>query len=352
MQTKNIESLAAFDNAKVVSNHFAVVKKDNKYNVFFMRDTNSQNGELVFDDDEASDTEIKFVYHMFEAAIINRELDGLYGYMILKGSEVVHETHNGEVFFQLVTNSHKYYQIERFDGTREIIDINGNTNVIPIWVGNSEEHTWVGDHAERTIMYQWQNLYAIRFENEDNEVYYNVWNVNTDKWLLSDCVNYLRFENIENDNDFSILIVDSETIYLVDKNNKEKGSCFPCEYQPNHIELQDKVTINAKDYRTDELYDIVTLMNKDKEECMVRTNNNDNNSLFDELKETETESDKLVSLLSCIKAKGMPKQVIICSENAVRAYSEIKKLEIKDKKLFIENCLCEFNNDEQVHFIY
>lgn len=27
MQTKNIESLAAFDNAKVVSNHFAVVKK-------------------------------------------------------------------------------------------------------------------------------------------------------------------------------------------------------------------------------------------------------------------------------------------------------------------------------------
>ena len=50
--------------------------------------------------------------------------------------------------------------------------------------------------------------------------------------------------------------------------------------------------------------------------------------------------------------KGMPKQVIICSENAVRAYSEIKKLEIKDKKLFIENCLCEFNNDEQVHFIY
>lgn len=74
--------------------------------------------------------------------------------------------------------------------------------------------------------------------------------------------------------------------------------------------------------------------------------------MLEEEKETETESDKLVSLLSCIKAKGMPKQVIICSENAVRAYSEIKKLEIKDKKLFIENCLCEFNNDEQVNFIY
>jgi len=74
--------------------------------------------------------------------------------------------------------------------------------------------------------------------------------------------------------------------------------------------------------------------------------------MLEEEKETETESDKLVSLLSCIKAKGMPKQVIICSENAVRAYSEIKNLEIKDKKLFIENCLCEFNNDEQVNFIY
>ena len=74
--------------------------------------------------------------------------------------------------------------------------------------------------------------------------------------------------------------------------------------------------------------------------------------MLEEEKETETESDKLVSLLNCIKAKGMPKQVIICSENAVRAYSEIKKLEIKDKKLFIENCLCEFNNDEQVNFIY
>ena len=189
-------------------------------------------------------------------------------------------------------------------------------------------------------------------ENKDNVVYYNIWNVDTDNWLLSKSVDYLRFENIENENDFSILIVDSETIYLVDKNNKEKGGGFPCEYQPNHIELQDKVTINAKDYRTDELYDIVTLMNKDKEECIVRANDNDNNSLFDELKETETENDKLVSLLNCIKEKGMPKQVIICSENAVRAYSEIKKLEIKDKKLFIENCLCEFNNDEQVHFIY
>ena len=62
MQTKNIESLAAFDNAKVVSNHFAVVKKDNKYNVLFMRDKNSQNGELVFDDDKTTDEEIQFVH--------------------------------------------------------------------------------------------------------------------------------------------------------------------------------------------------------------------------------------------------------------------------------------------------
>ena len=350
MQTKNIESLAAFDNAKVVSNHFAVVKKDNKYNVFFMRDKNSQNGELVFDDDEASDTEIKFVYNSGEAAIINRELDGLYGYMILKGSEVVHETHNGEVFFQLVTNSHKYYQIERFDGTREIIDINGNTNVIPIWVGNSEEHTWVGDHAERTIMYQWQNLYAIRFENEDNEVYYNVWNVNTDKWLLSDCVNYLRFENIENDNDFSILIVDSETIYLVDKNNKEKGGCFPCEYQPNHIELQDKVTINAKDYRTDELYDIVTLMNKDKEECIVRANDNDNNFLFDELND----------LLS---TKGCPIQIIVKrKQHFVSAYKDIHWAGISavtgtlscEYGNEIRTTICEINDIDivSVRFIY
>lgn len=350
MQTKNIESLAAFDNAKVVSNHFAVVKKDNKYNVFFMRDKNSQNGELVFDDDEASDTEIKFVYNSGEAAIINRELDGLYGYMILKGSEVVHETHNGESFFQLVTNSHKYYQIERFDETRDIIDINGNTNVIPIWVGNSEEHTWVGDHAERTIMYQWQNLYAIRFENEDNEVYYNIWNVNTDKWLLSDCVNYLRFENIENDNDFSILIVDSETIYLVDKNNKEKGGCFPCEYQPNHIELQDKVTINAKDYRTDELYDIVTLMNKDKEECIVRANDNDNNFLFDELND----------LLS---TKGCPIQIIVkTKQNYVSAYKDIHWTGISAVSGALsceygnnaETTICEINDIDivSVRFIY
>ena len=148
MQTKNIESLAAFDNAKVVSNHFAVVKKDNKYNVFFMRDTNSQNGELVFDDDETSDEEIKIVYNSGEAAIINREWDGLHGYMILKGSEVVTEHYNDDVFFQLVINSQNYYQIERFDETRDIIDINGNTNAIPFWNGSEE----------RTIMYHWQNL--------------------------------------------------------------------------------------------------------------------------------------------------------------------------------------------------
>lgn len=302
MQTKNIESLAAFDNAKVVSNHFAVVKKDNKYNVFFMRDTNSQNGELVFDDYQTTNEEIQFVYNSGEAAIINREWDGLYGFVILKGSEVVTDTYNGEAFFQLVTNSQNYYQIERFNGRRDIIDINGNTQAIPIWVG---------DHAERTIMYHWKNLYAIRFENEDNEVYYNIWNVDTDKWLLSASVDYLRFENIENENDLSILIVDSETIYLVDKNNKEKGGCFPCEYQPNHIELQDKVTINAKDYRTDELYDIITLMNKDKEECIVRANNNDNNSLFDELND----------LLS---TKGCPIQIIVKTKNNyISAYKDI-----------------------------
>ena len=340
MQTKNIESLAAFDNAKVVSNHFAVVKKDNQYNVFFMRDTNSQNGELVFDDDEASDTEIKFVYNSGEAAIINRELDGLYGYMILKGSEVVTENHKRECFFQLVTNSQNYYQIERFDETRDIIDINGNTNAVPFWNGSEE----------RTIMYHWKNLCAIRMENKDNEVYYNIWNVNTDKWLLSDCVDYLRFENIENENDFSILIVDSETIYLVDKNNKEKGGCFPCEYQPNHIELQDKVTINAKDYRTDELYDLITLMNKDKEECIVRANDNDNNFLFDELND----------LLS---TKGCPIQIIVkTKQNYVSAYKDIHWTGISAVSGALsceygnnaETTICEINDIDivSVRFIY
>jgi hypothetical protein len=340
MQTKNIESLAAFDNAKVVSNHFAVVKKDNKYNVFFMRDTNSQNGELVFDDDKTTDEEIKFVYNSGEAAIINRELDGLYGYMILKGSEVVTENHKRECFFQLVTNSQKYYQIERFDETRDIINIDGNTNAVPFWNGSEE----------RTIMYHWKNLYAIRMENEDNEVYYNVWNVNTDKWLLSDCVDYLRFENIENENNLSILIVDSETIYLVDKNNKEKGGCFPCEYQPNHIELQDKVTINAKDYRTDELYDIVTLMNKDKEECIVRANDNDNNFLFDELND----------LLS---TKGCPIQIIVkTKQNYVSAYKDIHWTGISAVSGALsceygnnaETTICEINDIDivSVRFIY
>jgi hypothetical protein len=201
----------------------------------------------------------------------------------------------------LVTNSQNYYQIERFDETRDIIDINGNTNAVPFWNGSEE----------RTIMYHWKNLYAIRMENKDNEVYYNIWNVDTDKWLLSESVDYLRFENIENENDLSILIVDSETIYLVDKNNKEKGGCFPCEYQPNHIELQDKVTINAKDYRTDELYDIITLMNKDKEECIVRANDNDNNFLFDELND----------LLS---TKGCPIQIIVkTKQNYISAYKDI-----------------------------
>lgn len=339
MQTKNIESLAAFDNAKVVSNHFAVVKKDNKYNVFFMRDTNSQNGELVFDDDKTTDEEIKFVYNSGEAAIINRELDGLYGYMILKGSEVVTENHKRECFFQLVTNSQKYYQIERFDETRDIIDINGNINAVPFWNGSEE----------RTIMYHWKNLYAIRMENKDNEVYYNVWNVNTDKWLLSESVDYLRFENIENENDFSILIVDSETIYLVDKNNKEKGGGFPCEYQPNHIELH-KVTINAKDYRTDELYDIVTLMNKDKEECIVRANDNDNNFLFDELND----------LLS---TKGCPIQIIVkTKQHFVSAYKDIHWAGISavtgtlscEYGNEIRTTICEINDIDivSVRFIY
>jgi hypothetical protein len=73
---------------------------------------------------------------------------------------------------------------------------------------------------------------------------------------------------------------------------------------------------------------------------------------LDDLTQKAKFNDRTTHFISLINEKGMPKQVIICSENAVRAYSEIKKLEIKDKKLFIENCLCEFNNDEQVNFIY
>ena len=61
--------------------------------------------------------------------------------------------------------------------------------------------------------------------------YYNIWNVDTDKWLLSESVDYLRFENIENENDFSIPYCNSETIYLVDKTTR-KGGCFLCEYHP------------------------------------------------------------------------------------------------------------------------
>ena len=72
--------------------------------------------------------------------------------MILKGREVVTENHKRECFFQLVTNAKNYYQIERFNETRDIIDINGNTNVIPIWVGNSEDDTWASEHAKHKII--------------------------------------------------------------------------------------------------------------------------------------------------------------------------------------------------------
>ena len=81
--------------------------------------------------------------------------------MILKGSEVVTDTYNGKHFFQLVTNSQKYYQIESFNGRRDIMISTEIHRQFPIWVG---------DHAERTIMYHWKNLYAIRMELCDNEV--------------------------------------------------------------------------------------------------------------------------------------------------------------------------------------
>ena len=124
----------------------------------FYEGQNSQNGELVLMTTKPLIRKSNLCIIVAETAIINRELDGLYGYMILKGSEVVTENHKRETFFQLVTNSQKYYQIERFDRTRDII---------------------ISTEIQRQFLFEWllrnvqlciigKILYAIRMENKDN----------------------------------------------------------------------------------------------------------------------------------------------------------------------------------------
>lgn len=338
MQNKKVDSLAEFESAKVVSNHFAVVKQNGKYNVLFMRDSNSQNGELVFDDDQINEEEITFTYTEGEEAIIGRKSEGKYGYYgynLLKGAKLVQDSLKYDDFFHSIVKIGNYYTFERFDETCGIMDINGNVDVI---------YSWYGDGEIRTIVDNWKNLYSIRMQNADGDIYYNVWDTDANEFLLSDCVDYLRFENKASEEHFIILIVDAHTIYLVDKNNKETGVCFPCKYDLNHIELQDRVTIDGKDYKTENLYDIVDILYE-------KANDNVNSSIIDELNELLT-------------TKGCPMQIVIkTKQNFVGTYKDIHCVTIS-KVTGELNCvygnktekevLCELNDIDisSVRFIY
>ena len=169
--------------------------------------------------------------------------------------------------------------------------------------------------------------------------YYNILDIKANRFIMDKDAEYVYptqegWVRTNNKEERAFIVMSDNKCYVIDTNNSIISAQLSCKVDLINETLIDnhnnqKVSFDCLEDYLDEYGD-----------------------MLEEEKETDTENDKLVSLLNCIKEKGMPKQVIICSENAVRAYSEIKKLEIKDKKLFIENCLCEFNNDEQVHFIY
>ena len=237
---------------------------------------------------------------------------------------------NVSIFYSITDISENLFSYDRGD-EMNIIDRFG-INKCERYHNGSGKIIYVSEVInEKYIIVEW--LFP------DGNQYYNILDIKANRFIMDKDAEYVYptqegWVRTNNKEERAFIVMSDNKCYVIDTNNSIISAQLSCKVDLINETLIDnhnnqKVSFDCLEDYLDEYGD-----------------------MLEEAKETDTENDKLVSLLNCIKEKGMPKQVIICSENAVRAYSEIKKLEIKDKKLFIENCLCEFNNDEQVHFIY
>lgn len=320
---------------KQLTNTLYVVSVDGNTNVLYM---NAITGEcnLVFDTRIAIDN-VMIKYHNTiendDMAILEFEYlrNGHKEVLLRNGEKVSEDMDNVSMFYSITDISENLFSYDRGD-EMNIIDRFG-INKCERYHNGSGKIIYVSEVInEKYIIVEW--LFP------DGNQYYNILDIKANRFIMDKDAEYVYptqevWVRTNNKEERAFIVMSDNKCYVINTNNSIISAQLSCKVDLINETLIDnhnnqKVSFDClEDYFWDEYGD-----------------------MLEEEKETDTENDKLVSLLNCIKEKGMPKQVIICSENAVRAYSEIKKLEIKDKKLFIENCLCEFNNDEQVHFIY
>ena len=319
---------------KQLTNTLYVVSVDGNTNVLYM---NAITGEcnLVFDTRIAIDN-VMIKYHNTiendDMAILEFNYLGKHTEVLLRNGEKVSEDmDNVSMFYSITDISENLFSYDRGD-EMNVIDRFG-TNKCERYHNGSGKIIYVSEVInEKYIIVEWLFPYGNQ--------YYNILDIKANRFIMDKDAEYVYptqegWVRTNNKEERAFIVMSDNKCYVINTNNSIISAQLSCKVDLINETLIDnhnnqKVSFDClEDYFWDEYGD-----------------------MLEEEKETDTENDKLVSLLNCIKEKGMPKQVIICSENAVRAYSEIKKLEIKDKKLFIENCLCEFNNDEQVNFIY
>ena len=319
---------------KQLTNTLYVVSVDGNTNVLYM---NAITGEcnLVFDTRIAIDN-VMIKYHNTiendDMAILEFEYlgNGHKEVLLRNGEKVSEDMDNVSMFYSITDISENLFFYDRGD-EMNIIDRFG-INKCERYHNGSGKIIYVSEVInEKYIIVEWL-FPAVK-------QYYNILDIKANRFIMDKDAEYVYptqegWVRTNNKEERAFIVMSDNKCYVIDTNNSIISAQLSCKVDLINETLIDnhnnqKVSFDCLEDYLDEYGD-----------------------MLEEEKETDTESDKLVSLLNCIKEKGMPKQVIICSENAVRAYSEIKKLEIKDKKLFIENCLCEFNNDEQVNFIY
>ena len=250
--------------------------------------------------------------------------------LLRNGEKVSEDMDNVSMFYSITDISENLFSYDRGD-EMNIIDRFG-INKCERYHNGSGKIIYVSEVInEKYIIVEW--LFP------DGNQYYNILDIKANRFIMDKDAEYVYptqevWVRTTDKEERAFIVMSDNKCYVIDTNNSIISAQLSCKVDLINETLIDnhnnqKVSFDCLEDYLDEYGD-----------------------MLEEEKETDTENDKFVSLLNCIKEKGMPKQVIICSKNTVRAYSEIKKLEIKDKKLFIENCLCEFNNDEQVHFIY
>ena len=319
---------------KQLTNTLYVVSVDGNTNVLYM---NAITGKcnLVFDTRIAIDN-VMIKYHNTiendDMVILEFEYlrDGYKEVLLRNGEKVSEDMDNVSMFYSITNISENLFSYDRGD-EMNIIDRFG-INKCERYHNGSWKITYVSEVInEKYIIVEWLLPAGNR--------YYNILDIKANRFIMDKDAEYVcptqeGWVRIKGKEECAFIVISENKCYVINTNNAIISAQLSCKVDLINETLIDNH--NNQEVPFDCLEDYL----------------DEYGDMLEEEKETETESDKLVSLLSCIKAKGMPKQVIICSENAVRAYSEIKNLEIKDKKLFIENCLCEFNNDEQVNFIY